>query len=140
MIFITCTIWLTYISSGNNTLRWLHNNITWPFCMATEVLLAVIFLFLFFAQCVMKITLKNFDNTFQVKNFFFLNQTLIVPHSKKKIIIIKIIHVWYLSLFQAEDLHKELVSTRKNLEYRFKAFTGELSTGNIHRRNRVPKI
>lgn len=52
--------------------------------MATEVLLAVIFLFLFFAQCVMKITLKNFDNTFQVKNFFFLNQTLIVPHSKKK--------------------------------------------------------
>lgn len=40
----------------------------------------------------------------------------------------------------AEDLHKELVSTRKNLEYRFKAFTGELSTGNIHRRNRVPKI
>lgn len=52
--------------------------------MATEVLLAVIFMFLFFAQCVMKITLKNFDNTFQVKIFFFLNQTLIVPHSKKK--------------------------------------------------------
>lgn len=52
--------------------------------MATEVLLAVIFMFLFFAQCVMKITLKNFDNTFQVKHFFFLNQTLIVPHSKKK--------------------------------------------------------
>lgn len=41
---------------------------------------------------------------------------------------------------QAEDLHKELMSTRKNLEYRFKAFTGELSSGNIHRRNRIPKI
>ncbi|XP_078310267.1 uncharacterized protein LOC111134419 isoform X4 [Crassostrea virginica] len=40
----------------------------------------------------------------------------------------------------AEDLHKELMSTRKNLEYRFKAFTGELSSGNIHRRNRIPKI
>lgn len=52
--------------------------------MATEVLLAVIFMFLFFAPCVIKITLKNFDNTFQVKIFFFLNQTLIVPHSKKK--------------------------------------------------------
>ncbi|XP_065924232.1 leucine-rich repeat-containing protein 27 isoform X2 [Magallana gigas] len=44
------------------------------------------------------------------------------------------------AFYKAEDLHKELVSTRKNLEYRFKAFTGELSTGNIHRRNRVPKI
>uniref|UniRef100_A0A8W8IJC7 Uncharacterized protein n=1 Tax=Magallana gigas TaxID=29159 RepID=A0A8W8IJC7_MAGGI len=47
---------------------------------------------------------------------------------------------WTNSGVRAEDLHKELVSTRKNLEYRFKAFTGELSTGNIHRRNRVPKI
>ena len=28
----------------------------------------------------------------------------------------------------AEDLHKELMSTRKNLEYRFRAFTGEVSS------------
>lgn len=85
IIFITCTIRLTYVSSGNNSLCWLQNNITWPFCMVTEVLLAVIFMFLFFAQCVLKITLKYFDDNIYFRLFFFLeNQTLILPHSKRE--------------------------------------------------------
>lgn len=71
IIFITCMIRLTYVSSGNNSLCWLQNNITWPFCMVTEVLLAVIFMFLFFAQCVLKITLKYLDDNIYFRLFFF---------------------------------------------------------------------
>lgn len=75
IIFITCTIRLTYVSSGNNSLCWLQNNITWPFCMVTEVLLAVIFMFLFFAQCVLKITLKYFDDNIYFRLFFFFGKS-----------------------------------------------------------------
>lgn len=53
--------------------------------MVTEVLLAVIFMFLFFAQCVLKITLKYFDDNIYFRLFFFFeNQTLILPHSKRE--------------------------------------------------------
>jgi len=39
---------------------------------------------------------------------------------------------------QAEDLHKELSLSRKNLEYRFRAFTADIATGFV-KKNRPPR-